>query len=291
MLRMKNQEKAKKQTTKKVVKKGLRKVIEGKTKIFYEVEPDVLEMVQKDDVTIGDGAKKFTIPNKGSWVNEISYNIFAYLQKKKVPTHLIALKSRNSMLVRKAELYKLEVIIRGEVALEGSFAKRHPRTAGCVFLRPLVELNYKGELRGIEDPLVYFDVNKECFVAYKPKERPSEQTCLGGVWSVYLPYSEREIAAVKKLARQVYTLVNKRFEERGRELGKEIKVIDMKIEVGYVIINGKYVLAVCDTICPDSMRIREGGKELSKQLIRNEGEVTPEAIDGYQRVMEITSGL
>lgn len=284
---MKNQGKAKKQTP----KEGRKPVIEGKTKILYEVGPDKLEMVQKDDVTIGDGAKKFFIPDKGSWVNKISFDIFTYLQKKKIPTHLIALESKNSMLVRKANLYELEVIIRGEVALEGSFAKRHPGTAGRVFPRPLVELNFKGKIEGVEDPLVFFDVDRGCFVAYKPKEHPSEQTYLGEVWSDHLPNSEREIAAIKKLARQVFTLISKRFEERGRELEKEIKVIDMKIEVGHAIINGEYVLVVCDTICPDSMRITEDGKEISKQLIRNEGEVTPEAIAGYQRVMEITSAL
>lgn len=255
-------------------------VADGKTKTLYKTTVSgELRMVQKPFVTIGDGAQTFTVPEKDEWVNMISYYIFNYLQKKVVPTHLICLLSRNSMLVREADMLKVEVIVRAESA--GSFKARFPETEDDVFRNPLVEFNYKGKFNGVEDPLMYLNAERGCFELYKPKVRPSQDSYLGDLplGAPGLPGSEKEIAAIKNFALKVFKPVRAKFRE------KCIKVIDMKIELGYVMINGKRVLALCDTLCPDSMRLEKDGKQMDKQLVRDAGEVTEEAVRGYKEAL------
>lgn len=254
-------------------------VADGKTKTLLKTDSGKLEMVQKPFVTIGDGAKKFIVPNKDEWVNQISYYLFNYLRGQGIPTHLIRILEPNSMLVEEADMLLTEVIVRGDSA--GSFTERFPHTAGNVFSRPLVEFNYKGRFEGIEDPLMYLNIERGCFELYKPKERPSKNSYLGDLPldAPGLPGSEKEIAAMKHLALKIFKLIRAKFKEKG------IKVIDMKIELGYIMIDGKRVLALCDTLCPDSMRLEKDGKKMDKQLVRDAGEITEAAVEAYKEVL------
>lgn len=255
-------------------------VADGKTKTLYETTVSgELSMVQKPFVTIGDGAQTFTVPEKDEWVNMISYSIFNYLQKKGVPTHLICLLSRNSMLVRKADIIKVEVIVRAEPA--GSFKARFEKIEDSVFKKPLVEFNYKGKFNGVEDPLMYWSTEKRCFELYKPKVRLSKDSYLGDLPldTPGLPGSEEEIAAIKHFALKVFKPVRAKFREKG------VTVVDMKMELGYRLINGKRTLILCDTLCPDSMRLKKDGRQMDKQLVRDAGEITEAAVEAYKEVL------
>ena len=127
---------------------------EGKAKRIYTTEdPDLLIAEYKDDATAFNGQKKGVIVNKGILNNKISAFFFTLLAQAGVESHFVKLLSDREMLVKRAEIIKVELVVRNIAA--GSLSKRLGLAEGVVLPRPVVEFYYKDDALG--DTLVNED--------------------------------------------------------------------------------------------------------------------------------------
>ncbi|MBE3555716.1 MAG: phosphoribosylaminoimidazolesuccinocarboxamide synthase [Firmicutes bacterium] len=192
---------------------------EGKAKQLYTCNlPDCYVMFYKDDATAFDGKKKAKISGKGALNNAISAIFFEMLQQAGVPTHHVRKLSENESLVRKVDLFPLEVIVRNLVA--GSMAKRLGLQEGTPLRHPTVEFDYKSDPLG--DPLV-----------------TEEQVAVLG-WA-----TEEEVDEMRRLALRVNDVLSADL------LRRNVLLVDFKLEFGKDT-DGQIVVA--DEISPDTCR-------------------------------------
>jgi len=124
---------------------------EGKAKkVFRTSDEDFYIIEYKDDATAFNGIKKGTIQNKGVLNNEISTVLFELLEKEGVPTHFVKKLNDREMLVKKVEIYPIEVLIRNYAA--GSISKRLGIEEGTKLKRTVLEFCYKNDELG--DPFI-----------------------------------------------------------------------------------------------------------------------------------------
>ncbi|WP_019907421.1 phosphoribosylaminoimidazolesuccinocarboxamide synthase [Thermoanaerobacter indiensis] len=124
---------------------------EGKTKKVYKTDEENFYIIEyKDDATAFNGLKKGTIAEKGIVNNKVSAILFALLEKNNVPTHYVKKLSDREMLVKKVEIFPLEVIVRNYAA--GSICKRLGLEEGLKFKTPVLEFSYKNDELG--DPMI-----------------------------------------------------------------------------------------------------------------------------------------
>ena len=98
-------------------------IYEGKAKRLYETEePNEVLMEFKDDATAFNGAKKASFAQKGRINKELSVLIYEMLEKEGIPTHYLRDHNETSIIARRVEVVKIELVIRNIVA--GSLAKR-----------------------------------------------------------------------------------------------------------------------------------------------------------------------
>ncbi|MCH4158804.1 MAG: phosphoribosylaminoimidazolesuccinocarboxamide synthase, partial [Bifidobacterium minimum] len=102
----------------------LEKLYEGKAKKMYATDdPQVLWVEYMNQATAGNGAKKAQIAGKGSLNNRITSVIFDLLAARGVKSHFLKRVSDTEQLVRRMDMFPLEIIMRNTAA--GSFAKRY----------------------------------------------------------------------------------------------------------------------------------------------------------------------
>ncbi|NBX91675.1 MAG: phosphoribosylaminoimidazolesuccinocarboxamide synthase [Proteobacteria bacterium] len=124
---------------------------DGKSKIIFETDHEDLAIQYfKDDATAFNAQKKGTILNKGVLNNQISSQIFRYLEKHGVHSHFVNRISDREMLVKKLKIIPVEVVVRNKAA--GSICKRLGLEKGTPFKKPLVEYFFKNDSLG--DPLI-----------------------------------------------------------------------------------------------------------------------------------------
>jgi len=124
---------------------------EGKAKKVYKTDEENLYIIEyKDDATAFNGLKKGTIAEKGIVNNKVSAILFALLDKNNVPTHYVKRLSDREMLVKKVEIFPLEVIVRNYAA--GSICKRLGLEEGLKFKTPVLEFSYKND--ELKDPMI-----------------------------------------------------------------------------------------------------------------------------------------
>jgi phosphoribosylaminoimidazole-succinocarboxamide synthase len=121
--------------------------IEGKTKVVTTAFP-FAEVVQKDDITAGDGLRRDVIPGKGEIAARTTANVFRYLAAHSVATHFVSFTGPNRMTVRWCEMIPVEVVIRR--IPYGSYAKRTSKTERLD--PPVVEYFLKDDEN--HDPLI-----------------------------------------------------------------------------------------------------------------------------------------
>ncbi len=221
---------------------------EGKAKRIYATdEPGILWMEFKDDATAGNGAKRGTIGDKGRINAEITRRVYEHLEASGVRTHLVRTESPTVLLVKKLEMFHLEVVVRNIAA--GSLVKRIGLEEGREMAQPIVELYLKDDALG--DPIL----NDEHVIA------------LGLA-------SPEELAGLKAAARRVNELLRPYFEERG------ILLVDFKLEFGKE--NGAIVLG--DEVTPDTCRFWDAKtrEKLDKDRFRQDLGGVEEA---YQEVL------
>lgn len=226
---------------------------EGKAKILFQTsDPNLILQHFKDDATAFNAQKKGTIKDKGILNNAISSWIFAYLDKKGIPTHFVEHVTDREMLVRKVEIIPVEVVVRNKAT--GSITKRLGIEKGTAFTPPLLEFFYKSDELG--DPLI-----GETHIAHFN-------------WA-----TTAEMERIRSLAFHVNRELQHVFAEIGLEL------IDFKLEFGRDAADGNVLLA--DEFTPDGSRLwdMKTGESMDKDRFRQDlGKVEESYLDVYARL-------
>ncbi len=230
-----------------------KKLYEGKAKIIYETkDKDLIIQHFKDDATAFNNLKKAKVEGKGVLNNRISEYILTNLSQCGIKTHLIKRLNMREQLVKKAEIFPIEFIVRNVAT--GSLTKRLDISEGTILEKPLLEYCYKKD--DLQDPLI----SKEHIYSFG--------------WA-----SKKEIEEIDKTTLRINDLLSGLF----RGIG--IKLIDFKIEYGKAWnkdTNEKEIV-LADEISPDTCRLWDvkTEKKLDKDRFRKDlGNV----IQGYQEV-------
>lgn len=221
---------------------------EGKSKLVMRGGDDKSILIRfKDTATAFNGKKKEELAGKGRFNAEISNILYEYLAHNGIKTHLIEVVNNDSVLVRKANIIKVEVIIRNQAA--GSFSKKYGVKEGAELKNTVVEFSLKSDELG--DPMI----------------NESQITAIGIA-------SKDEINEMTEKALKINRLLCGLFEKAG------IRLVDIKLEFGRA--DGEILL--CDEISPDSCRLWDmgTGKKLDKDRFRQDlGNV----LDAYENVL------
>lgn len=239
----------------------LEKLYEGKAKKLYATDdPDVLWVEYMNQATAGNGEKKAQIEGKGSLNNRITSVIFDLLKARGVDSHFVRRISETEQLVKKMDMYPLEIIMRNTAA--GSFAKRYGVEEGTELKKPILEFCLKSDALG--DPFI----NEDGIVALGLAD-------------------EDEIAEISQQARAVNAALLDIFAKI------DVKLVDFKIEEGKTS-DGAILLA--DEITPDTCRLWDqkdhSGKieHLDKDLFRRDlGNIIPAYEEIYDRLMALAA--
>lgn len=234
----------------------LEKLYEGKAKKLYATDDsDVLWVEYMNQATAGNGAKKAQIEGKGNLNNHITSVIFDLLKARGVESHFIKRLSDTEQLVRKMDMYPLEIIMRNTAA--GSFAKRYGVEEGTDLKKPILEFCYKSDDLG--DPFINDD----------------------GIVALGLA-TEEELAEISRQARAVNDALVDIFSKI------DVKLVDFKIEEGKT---SDGVILLADEITPDTCRLWDlkdkSGKieHLDKDLFRRDlGNIIPAYEEIYSRL-------
>ena len=194
---------------------------EGKAKKIWKTEDaDLLISEFKDSLTAFNGEKKSSEEGKGALNNQISTELFKYLDEKGIPTHYVDTIDDNNMLHKAAEVIKIEVIVRNIAT--GSLSKNLGIADKTVLPFTLVEFDYKNDALG--DPKL------------------NDQHCL----ILNLVNDTSELDYIRFMARRINTLLVQFY------AGLDIKVVDFKIEFGRDK-DGNIILI--DELSPDNFRL------------------------------------
>lgn len=226
-----------------------KELYQGKAKVVYSTDdPDVLLMHFKDDASAFNRKKLGTIVDKGRMNCAMSATLMRLMDGAGIPTHFIDQAGPTDMLVRRLEMFPVEVVIRNIVA--GSLARRLAIPEGTPLSKPLCEFYYKSD--ELDDPLVLVDHIVEFGWA------TAEQT--------------REM---RMLALHINDVLKAFFEQVG------LTLVDFKLEFG--LYHGRILLG--DELSPDGMRLwdKETGKKMDKDRFRLDLGGVEEA---YQEVLK-----
>ncbi len=202
-----------------LVKQSL--VYEGKAKKIWTTEyPELYISEFKDDLTAFNGEKKSSEEGKGALNNEISTELFKYLNEKGIPTHFVEMLDKNHMLHKKAEVIYIEVIVRNIAT--GSLSRNLGIKDKTVLPFTLVEFDYKNDELG--DPKL------------------NDQHCL----ILNLVNDTSELDYMRYMARRINTILTDFY------AGLDITVVDFKLEFGRDK-DGNIILI--DELSPDNFRL------------------------------------
>src|SRR5438105_8026825 len=127
---------------------------EGKTKLIYAYSDDnnLAYMVNKDQITAGDGVRRDELPGKSRWSTITTANVFRLLNDDKIATHFVEQINDVILLVRRCTMLPIEQVMR-RIAT-GSYLKRYPEISeGTRFEPVLVETFLKDDAR--HDPQIW----------------------------------------------------------------------------------------------------------------------------------------
>ena len=193
---------------------------EGKAKkLFLTDDLDRYVISFKDDVSAFNGLKKGIISGKGIINNQITNLLMNLLESKGIPTHFVKEFSKRETLVKKVDIFPLEVLVRNVAA--SSLSKRLGLPEGTKMKKPVLEFCYKKDELG--DPII------------------NEWHILAMEFA-----TKEELSLITEYAFKINEILKEYF------LSKKIKLIDVKLEFGKTS-DGQVVLA--DEISPDTCRL------------------------------------
>ena len=217
-----------------LVKQSL--VYEGKAKKIWTTEyPELYISEFKDDLTAFNGEKKSSEEGKGALNNEISTELFKYLNEKGIPTHFVEMLDKNHMLHKKAEVIYIEVIVRNIAT--GSLSRNLGIKDKTVLPFTLVEFDYKNDELG--DPKL------------------NDQHCL----ILELVKDTSELDYIRYMARRINTILTEFY------VGLDITVVDFKLEFGR---DKDDNIILIDELSPDNFRLWDAktNEKLDKDRFR-----------------------
>ncbi len=249
---------------------------EGKTKKILSVQdwPGCVDIVSKDWLTAGDGAKKHLLPGKGALATTTTVNVFRLLNDAGFHTHCREQVDAVTFRAWKLMMIPVEFVASGLAT--GSYLKRNPTIAkGTRFGKPVVELFLKDDEH--HDPLM---VPEGGHWALYDASKPISPGSRAGELSPYFFTQECGHDLTLKLADSLASITENAFRELEQVWWKQYIVIpDFKIEFGF---NSDGYVMIGDVIDNDSWRLWPGNdpaRELSKQRYRDAQEVTPEILE------------
>src|SRR6202045_3161576 len=127
---------------------------EGKTKQIYAYPGDdtLAFMVNKDQITAGDGARRNELAGKSRWSTITTANVFRLLNEEHIATHFVEQINDVTLLIHRCDMLPIEQVMR-RIAT-GSYLKRHPEVSeGTRFEPVLVETFLKDDAR--HDPQIW----------------------------------------------------------------------------------------------------------------------------------------
>ena len=238
---------------------------EGKTKLIYAYPGDdtLAFMVNKDQITAGDGAKRSELAGKSRWSTITTANVFRLLNEENIATHFVEQINDVTLLIRRCQMLPIEEVMR-RIAT-GSYLKRHPEISeGTRFDPVLVETFLKDDAR--HDPQIW----------------EADIVTMGLA-------SASEIEWMAQQGRRVFETLERAW------ASADVTLVDLKIEFGR---DPQGHLMVADVIDNDSWRIWPGGDKnrmLDKQVYRNLQTITPadlqQVADRYALVADLTGKL
>ncbi len=211
-------------------------IYEGKAKRIWSTgDCDLYISEFKDDLTAFNGLKKSSEEGKGALNNKISAHLFDYLENKGVSTHFVKMLDENHMLHKKAEVIKIEVIVRNIAT--GSLSKNLGIKEGTILPFTLVEFDYKNDELG--DPKL------------------NDQHCL----ILGLVKEEAELDYIRYMARKINTLLKAFYAKRN------LTLVDFKLEFGR---DRNDMIILIDELSPDNFRLwdSESGEKMDKDRFR-----------------------
>ena len=248
---------------------------EGKTKLIYAYPDDdtLAYMVNKDQITAGDGVRRNELTGKSRWSTITTANIFRLLNDANIATHFVEQVNDVTLVVRRCTMLPVEQVQR-RIAT-GSYLKRHPETSeGTRFEPVLVETFLKDDAR--HDPQIWAKDIIEMGLA-----------------------SDTEIAWMAQQGQRVFETLEQAWAT------VDVTLVDLKIEFGRATAchserseESLGDLLVADVIDNDSWRLWPGGDKtrmLDKQVYRNLQSVTEQDMQGiadrYALVADLTGKL
>ena len=238
---------------------------EGKTKQIYAHPTDssLAYMVNKDQITAGDGERRDQLAGKSRWSTITMANVYRLLNSAGIATHLVDKVDDVTVLIRRCTMLPVEQVMR-RVAT-GSYLKRTPGAKeGDRFEPVLVETFLKDDAN--HDPQIWENDIIERGLATK-----------------------QEIDWMAEEGRRVFETLERAW------ASVDVMLVDLKIEFGRDVLGQ---LMVADVIDNDSWRIWPGGDKnrmLDKQVYRNLKEVTEQDLqalgDRYALVADLTGKL
>ena len=226
----------------------LSQLYEGKAKKLFATEnTEVLWVEYLDQATAGNGARKAQIKGKGRLNNRITAVIFNELAYRGIASHFISQISDTEQLVRRMEMFPLEIIMRNIAA--GSFARRYGREEGTLLSCPVLELCLKDDALG--DPFINTD----------------DAIALGLATRDQLDIISAKAREINHALTAIFNDIN-------------VTLVDFKVEMGRTS-DGTILLA--DEITPDTCRLWDTAKtaeghveHLDKDLFRRDmGNIIP----------------
>lgn len=194
---------------------------EGKAKKIWKTADETLLISEfKDSLTAFNGEKKSSEEGKGALNNQISTELFKYLNEKGIPTHYVDTIDDNNMLHKAAEVIYIEVIVRNIAT--GSLSRTLGIEDKTVLPFTLVEFDYKDDDLG--DPKL------------------NDQHCL----ILNLVNNTDELDYMRFMARRINTILSEFYADL------DITVVDFKLEFGRDV-NGNIILI--DELSPDNFRL------------------------------------
>ena len=193
---------------------------EGKAKKLFATDTTSQYIIKyKDDISAFNGLKKGFVSGKGIINNKVCAHLMRILENNGIPTHFIEEISKREMLVKKVDIFPLEVLVRNVAA--SSLSKRLGLPEGAKMKQPVIEFCYKKDELG--DPMI------------------NEYHILAMGFA-----SKEELDLITEYSLKINQILKDYF------LEAKIKLIDIKLEFGKTA-DGQIVLA--DEVSPDTCRL------------------------------------
>jgi phosphoribosylaminoimidazole-succinocarboxamide synthase len=219
----------------------------GAKKIYEGDSEDQLVLAFTDNIVDDGGSPKGKVKGKGAKNNDISSQIFEYLESYNVMTHFISKLSDKEMKVKKSELLPINIIASN--AVDKSLSKRFGMEEGSLLNAPVVEYYYINE--NLKHPLV----------------NESHMNALNLIGHEELHYLGRTVAKVNAVLKSYFRRRN-------------MLLVELRIKLGRY----KGYLLVGDEVSPDTCKFWgiEDDEKLDKNIYTYE---KGKAEDVYKKIV------